>query len=205
MPGRLFLMSDIVSVAQQLGADVAPVADEPPRANIAPGQQVVTLTDSGLCRMRWGIIPVGRVNARGRPVMETLINARSETVFEKSAFEGMGRAVVPVDGWYEWTGEKRHKTAWAISPLDQPLLYFAAVTDVWKAPGGLQVPQVATVTCAPNEDVSRIHHRMGVLLEQSDIEIWLCGSQEDAAKLMRPWPNGRLRIKEAGDVDWDGP
>ena len=48
--------------------------------------------DGALTRMRWGMIPVGRVNARGRPVMETIVNARSETVFEKSAFQGVGRA-----------------------------------------------------------------------------------------------------------------
>ena len=111
--------------------------------------------------MRWGIIPVGRVNARGRPVMETIINARAETVFDKTAFDGVCRAVVIVDGWYEWTGEKRRKTAWRIFG-DTPLI-FAAITDVWKAPGGKEVKQVATVTCDPNKDIAEIHHRMGVL------------------------------------------
>lgn len=205
MPGRLFLTCDIARLGAELGVETDPVRDEPPRANIAPGQQVVTLTQDGLAHMRWGIIPVGRVNARGRPVMETLINARSETVFEKSAFEGMGRAVVPVEGWYEWTGEKRRKTAWAIRPLDQPFLYFAAVTDVWTAPGGLNVPQVATITCPPNDDVAKIHHRMGVLLEQADITTWLSAPLEDAARLMRPWPTGRLSINKAEDVDWNAP
>ena len=62
--------------------------------------------------------------------METIINARSETVFDKSAFEGVGRAVIPVDGWYEWTGEKRRKTAWRIfSGKDGSPLLFAAITD----------------------------------------------------------------------------
>ena len=57
--------------------------------------------------MRWGMIPVGRVNARGRPVMETIVNARSETLFEKTAFQGVARCLVPADGWYEWTGAVR--------------------------------------------------------------------------------------------------
>ena len=116
MPGRLFLISDPC---------LPNVAAPPPRRNIKPGEMVWTLTADGPREMRWGMIPVGRVNARGRPVMETIINARSETVFDKSAFAGVQRAVVPADGWYEWTGEKRRKTPWQITRKDNALLWFA--------------------------------------------------------------------------------
>lgn len=161
--------------------------------------------DGTLRRMRWGIVPVGRVNARGRPVMEQIINARSETVFDKSAFAGVGRAVIPVQGWYEWTGERRRKTAWGIRDRTRPFLFFAAITDVWVAPGGMEVPQVAAVTCAPSADVVDIHHRMGVLLDVEDIGTWLNGSEVEARDLMVPWPDGRLEVREAEGVDWDGP
>lgn len=205
MPGRLFLTDPIADVAKALNADVGPVADHTPRANIAPGQQIAVFDGTALCPMRWGIVPVGRVNARGRPVMEQIINARSETVFDKTAFEGVGRAVVPVNGWYEWTGETRRKTAWAIRDKVDPFLFFAAITDVWTAPGGLQVPQVATVTCDPSADVRDIHHRMGVLLKHSDIPHWLGPDIEAAKTLMVPWPDGRLQVSKAEGVDWDAP
>lgn len=195
MPGRFFLTSD--------PGDGAP--PQPPRRNIAPGQEVLCLTAEGWQMMRWGLIPVGRVNARGRPVMETIINARSETVFDKSAFEGVRRGVVPADGWYEWTGEKRRKTAWAIRRKDRALLWFAAIFDVWRAPGGAEVAQVATVTCAPSADVRDIHHRMGVILEKGDISVWLGEDQAAAAALMRAFPDGRLRVDEATGVDWEAP
>lgn len=203
MPGRFFLTTPMPEIADWIGADVGAVAEETPRRNIAPGQEVVCLTEQGFQRMRWGIIPVGRKNARGRPVMETIVNARSETVFDKSAFDGVGRAVVIVDGWYEWTGEKRRKTAWRIFG-PEPLI-FAAITDVWAAPGGREVAQVATVTCAPNADVAPIHHRMGVLLRREDVSLWLNGSEADVTPLMVPWPKGLLTIEQAIDVDWDGP
>ncbi len=203
MPGRFFLTRPISQIAFHLGVQDE-VAQEP-RRNIQPGQEVVVLTDGRLKLMRWGLIPVGRVNARGRPVMETIINARSETVFDKSAFQGVGRAVIPVDGWYEWTGEKRKKTAWRISALDGAPLIFAAITDSWNAPGGVRVDQVAAVTCAPNTDVQPIHHRMGVLLEPADVETWLTGTEAEAQRLARPWPDGRLKIEQAVDVDWSAP
>ncbi len=201
MPGRFFLTRPIGEIATFLNVKDN-VGPQPPRRNIQPGQEVTVLTGEGLKMMRWGMIPVGRVNARGRPVMETIINARSETVFDKSAFEGVGRAVIPVDGWYEWTGEKRRKTAWRIAAKDGIPLLFAAITDCWEAPGGQRVDQVAAVTCEPNADVKPIHHRMGVLLGSQDVDCWLHGSEEEAQKLMRPWPEGRLRIEQADDVDW---
>ncbi|WP_299967792.1 SOS response-associated peptidase [uncultured Roseobacter sp.] len=205
MPGRFFLTAPMAEVAAALGVDPAPVADEPPRRNIAPGETIVVLTRTGLTRMRWGIIPVGRVNARGRPVMETIVNARSETVFDKSAFAGTGRAVVPMTGWYEWTGERRRKTAWAITPRSGGLLFFAAITDRWQGPGGIEVDQVATLTCAPSADVAEIHHRMGVILTPADVPRWLSAPESEAAGLLRVWPAGRLRVAAATDVDWDAP
>lgn len=194
----------MLDVSSALGVSAGAVGSEPARRNIAPGQDIVVY-DGALRHMRWGIVPVGRVNARGRPVMEQIINARSETVFDKSAFEGVARAVIPVNGWYEWTGEKRRKTAWRIAPKKGGLLYFAAITDLWTAPGGMEVPQVAAVTCAPNTDVAVIHHRMGVLLERDMLDVWMGDDLEAAKALMVPWPEGRLTIDEVTDVDWDGP
>lgn len=204
MPGRFFLTAPMSELAGALGQNADPVADEPARRNVAPGQEIVVLSPEGLRRMRWGIIPVGRVNARGRPVMETIVNARSETVFDKSAFTGTGRAVVPMNGWYEWTRETRRKTAWQIAPKSRGFLFFAAITDRWQGPGGTEVDQVATLTCAPSADVVDVHHRMGVILEPGDIGLWLTGSEEEVAPLLRSWPAGRLVVSKAEGVDWDG-
>ncbi len=192
MPGRFFLTETIEGFT------------DPPRLNIAPGQDVITLTTERPRHMRWGMIPVGRVNARGRPVMETIVNARSETVFDKSAFADVQRAIVPASGWYEWTGEKRRKQPWRITRKDGELLYFAAIYDVWNGPGGIQVHQVATVTCPPSADVRDIHHRMGVILTQSQCAQWLGGDETGAKDLMVPFPDGGLRVQKADDVDWDG-
>jgi putative SOS response-associated peptidase YedK len=203
MPGRFFLTGALSDLGAALGVPAGTVGIEPARHNIAPGQEVIVF-DGALKRMRWGIVPVGRVNARGRPVMEQIINARSETVFDKTAFDGVGRAVIPVNGWYEWTGEARKKTAWRIAPKKGGFLYFAAITDVWTAPSGLEVRQVAAVTCAPNADVAPIHHRMGVLLDRSELDVWMHGDMAAAKRLMVPWPEGRLAIEQAKGVNWDG-
>jgi putative SOS response-associated peptidase YedK len=205
VPGRLILETPVAAVANFLGVGAGEVAGEPLRRNIAPGQEVVVSAEGRLCRMRWGMIPVGRVNARGRPVMETIVNARSETVFAKSAFAGVRRAIVPADGWYEWTGTTRRKTAWRIGRKDGRPLAFAAVWDVWTAPGGRELRQVATLTCAPNADVAKVHDRMGVFLEPGEFSQWLEGDETAAGALLKPYPEGLLEIREAVGVDWTGP
>lgn len=202
MPGRLFLTRPPAGVAAFLGLPKVP--EDPPRRNIAPGQEVTALTADGVQRLRWGLIPVGRRNARGRPVMETIVNARSETIFDKSAFAGTHRAVVPAEGWYEWTGRRGRKTAWEIRARDGGLLAFAAIWDVWRAPGGQALGQLATITCEPNADVRPIHHRMGVLLAPEDFGTWLAGTEDRAADLMRPWPDGRLTVERTRNMDWAG-
>jgi len=197
MPGRVFVTRSAEEVGAALDVGVPALPDPGPNRNIAPGQTVLALGPEGLGTYRWGIVPVGRTNARGRPVMETIVNARSETVFDKSAFDGVGRAVLPVEGWYEWTGAARKKTPWEIRSADGSLLLFAAITDLWTAPGGLEVPQLATVTCPPNTDLQDIHHRMAVILRPEDVSVWLHGDTDQARGLMIPWADGLLSITKA--------
>ncbi|MEM6636267.1 MAG: SOS response-associated peptidase [Pseudomonadota bacterium] len=203
MPGRLFLDAAPAEIASLFGvAFPGPLA---PRRNIAPGQEILVFDGEQVNTMRWGILPVGRTNARGRPVMETLINARSETVFQKSAFAGTRRGVVPARGWYEWTGERRRKKAWQIQAKSGNLLCFAAIWDIWQAPGGRDIAQVATLTCPPNADVRDIHDRMGVLLEPQSIAKFLKSDADEVQDLLVPAPDGSLSVAPAKNVDWDGP
>ena len=67
-------------------------------------------------------------------------------------------------GWYEWTGERRRKTRWAIRAPGGPILALAAVWDRWRAPGGAEVASLATVTCPPSAEVAAVHDRMPVIL-----------------------------------------
>ncbi len=198
MPGRLFLTATVSELAGLFGADAAAIA-EPPLPEVAPGDTVLALlADPGrrLAAMRWGLIPMGRTNARGRPVVETIVNARSETLFTKSAYAGLRRALLPASGWYEWTGEpRRRKIRWTIRAPSVPVMAFAAVWDLWRAPGGVEVASLATVTCAPNRDVAPVHDRMPVILGPEAWPPWLGEAAGDPMALMTPLPEGVLVVE----------
>lgn len=201
MPGRYFLTTPLAEVASTFGAE--PKAPDPgPRRDAAPGEMVAALIGGPrrLVEMRWGMIPMGRVNARKRPVMETIVNARSETLFRKTAFDGVKRAILPVNGWYEWTGKTRRKTRWEISAPKSPVLAFAAIWDVWKSPSGTEIASLATVTVEPSADVAPIHHRMAAILEPEDWPVWLGEEDGDPEACLRTYPDKRLKVKEA-DAD----
>jgi putative SOS response-associated peptidase YedK len=194
------MTATVAELAGQFDADAAGVADPGPRLDAAPGEPVLAVISDRrrrLVAMRWGLIPMGRTNARGRPVLETIVNARSETLFAKSAYAGLGRCLVPVGGWFEWTGSPRRKTRWAIRAPGMPVMAFAAVWDLWRAPGGAEVAGLATLTCAPNAEVAAVHDRMPVILPPSACPVWLGEAPGDPAALMLPLPDGELLVARA--------
>ncbi len=184
MPGRLFLTAPVGEVAAHFAAAIGL---EAAAAEFAAGGEVpaVVAAEGGrrLCLMRWGLIPMGRTDARGRPVLETIVNARSETLFSKSAFAGLGRCLVPASGWYEWTGERRRRVRWAIRAREAPIIAIAAVWDLWRAPGGREVASLATVTCAPTAEVAPVHERMPLVLPGAAWPGWLGEAPGDPAAL----------------------
>ena len=171
----------------------------PQRMDAAPGETFSICFQVGSERdMRWGLIPQGRTNARGRPVMEQLFNIRSETAFTKTAFDGLHRGILWVDGWYEWTGQTRRKTRWRMEGKSGQPLAFACLWDVWRSSTGREVDQFATLTCEPNADVREYHHRMPVLLD--DPQKWLTADAEDAAPLLKTAPENTVKVSAAGAV-----
>ena len=118
---------------------------------------------------------------------------------------GSGEALCPPTAGTSGPARRAARRLGRIRPRSGELLLFAAITDVWEAPGGRSVHQVATVTCEPSADVRDVHHRMGVLMAMDTLETWLHGEETLARALMRPFPDGRLIVEPAHDVDWNAP
>lgn len=199
MPGRLILTATAGELARRFAADAAPPLPAP--GEMRPGMAVAALVAGPegrrLVAMRWGMIPMGRTNARGRPVLDTIVNVRSETLLAKSAFRGVERCALPVSAWFETTGDGRRRRLWRIGATDRGLLAFAAVFDRWRAPDGSEVLSLASLTCPPNAELAPVHDRGPVLLDASGLALWLGETEGDPATLFVPPPDGSLAVAPA--------
>ena len=130
--------------------------------------------------------------------MRRLINARAEAVSTSRMFGAAftkRRAIVPAGAFYEWQRKEGDgKQPCAIARQDGQPLAFAGLWEGFRWPDGTVLRSFAIVTTNANADVAMIHDRMPVILEPADWPVWLGEIEGDPATLLRPAPDGTLRI-----------
>ena len=179
--------------------DAQPVNDLPdvPNFNVCPTNFIHVVTYTGLGRklesLRWGFVPNWYREVNGGPL---LINARSETIAKKPAFSNASRArrcLIPCSGFYEWSKDlEGNKIPWFISRNDNAPMVFGGVWQEWSDESG-KIKTCAIVTTASNSNLSKIHHRLPLVLERSDWGLWLGEEGHGASVLMKPADDETLK------------
>lgn len=98
-------------------------------------------------------------------------NARIETVASNGLWKGAfasSRAIVPMRGYYEWTGEAGHKRAHFLHATDGGLLAAAGIYAVRKVDDEWQV-STAIITREAKDASGEVHDRMPVFLQR---DVW---------------------------------
>jgi putative SOS response-associated peptidase YedK len=221
MCGRFAVTTDPALLAEKIKAldeSTATATDtkEPsqPNFNVAPTTTISSVVkrhtepdDESTRRvrlMRWGLIPPwAKTGADGGPDTKgpLLINARAETVTTSGAFRNSAkgrRCLIPMDGWYEWKGQKGSKTPFYMHGADDELLFMGGLWSTWRpakdsgAPS--DVPPLLSCTIITTEaagPLADIHDRMPLTISERDWDRWL---DPDA-----PMDDGLLRGH--GDLD----
>jgi len=189
MCGRFAITLPNDAMAQLFAAQPANDLPRVPNFNVCPTTQVHVVqsgtTGRQLVSMRWGFLPHWYQSASAGPL---LINARAESIAQKPAFAKAcreRRCLIPVTGFYEWTKDDQgRRLPWYIQRRDGAPLAFAGIWQSW----GKEDPfnTCAIVTTGANLALSAIHHRMPVILDQSDWALWLGEAGQGAATLMQP-------------------
>jgi len=166
----------------------------PPRFDVRPTQPVPVVMLSERARhfmlMRWGFLP-GFV--RDEKEFPLLINARSETAYEKPSFRNAirrRRCLFVADAFYEWQklDEKgRKKQPFRIARPNGEPLALGGIYETWSKDGS-EIDTCAILTTSANATLSAIHDRMPVILNPADFDRWLSPDtgQDDVVRLMRP-------------------
>ncbi len=163
--------------------NLAPVEEVRP-TDLAPAVRVDAESRVRLMSMRFGFPPP-------RPKAGPVVNFRSEG---RTLGNGprQGRCLVPVSGFYEFTGDRYPKTRWIFRDPGAPLLALAAV---WRTGEGRD-EAVSLLTAGPGPDVAPYHDRGVLPLPPSRWADWLLDRAPSEALLIPP-PAGSLAVSPA--------
>lgn len=208
MCGRYSNAKDLSDLAQAVEF-VCRVMFFAPRYNIAPRQQAPVIvrtkgqTEARL--MRWGLVPSW---AKDESISDKLINARAETLAEKTSFRkpfASQRCLIPADGFYEWQRSERGKTPFRFTMNGGSLFCFAGLWERWVRPpqrdefvfddlGDEPQPSrvletFTVITTEANDMMRPVHDRMPVILEPQHYAWWIDERRkgEDLKILLRPF------------------
>jgi putative SOS response-associated peptidase YedK len=197
MCGRFTLASDGDTLAAEFG--VRELSSWLPRYNIAPTQAVLALVRDGrgfkAARLHWGLVPSW---AKDRKMSARLINARAETVADKPSFRSafkQRRCLILADGYYEWVKQGPAKQPMYIRRGDGVPFAFAGLWERWIDENAAPFNSCTIITCAANDDLAPLHHRMPVVLEKSDYAAWIDAADSASVHLdlLKPAATGTFR------------
>lgn len=212
MCGR-YTLTDPGDLLEELGIPNPPALE--PRYNIAPTQEVAAVreVDEGreLVRLRWGLIPSW---AKEAAIGNRMINARSETAADKPSFRTAlrrRRCLILTDGFYEWVKDGKVKQPHYIHLADRRPFTFAGLWERWTRGEDGPIESCTILTTEANDAIRPLHHRMPVILEPADRDLWLdpeVRDPEPLEALMRPYrrddlehgPVSRLVNSPANDL-----
>ena len=122
--------------------------------------------------VRWGLIPRWATDVK---IGNRLINARSETAFEKRSFKSAvlkRRCLVVSDGWYEWQQQGNRKQPYHFQFPDGKPFTFAGAWERWEK--GAEPIESCTILTTPAAGViEAFHHRMPIVLDPQNHDRWL--------------------------------
>lgn len=130
----------------------------------------------------------------GRSGGRQIINARAETVREKSSFRAdfeRRRCVIPARGFYEWNAQKEK----FYFTGNVPVLYLAGIFN-----NDPEKECVTILTTQANSSIRPVHDRMPVLIPEDEICRWM-GNEEWAVHFLQEQPPLLKREKENKDYE----
>jgi len=178
MPGRLAIYDDNFfkkNIFDTFGSYEDEIQVLYKRYNIAPTINIPIFTNT----YRYTYAHFGLIPSWAKDRRSININARSETVYEKSSFKEsykQRRCIIPINGYYEWEKDENTKQSipYIITSTKENYFAIAGIYEYWfDNEIGKTILSCALLTTEPNEKIEKLHDRMPVILEKKDWGKWL--------------------------------
>ncbi len=155
-------------------------------------QPVIRMSADGeieFASMRWGF----------KTPKALLFNTRADTAavsrFWKNKF-AENRVLIPASSFFEWQGEKGHKTKYEVTIPGETLFAMAGVWGPWKNPKtGLWEDTFSILTSDPNSVMTTVHDRQPVIIEPRERAEFLASTERPPVHLLRVFPDTEMRMK----------
>lgn len=140
----------------------------------SPSDEVLVITNNQevIQKANWGFKSFNN---------QLIINARSETLLEKSMFKKEvinHRCVIIASGFYEW---EQHKHRFSFIRPDSSLMMMAGIYRIVD-----NKKEVVIITTKANKSIMDVHRRMPLILDNEQIELWLSDNFKDVLKITPP-------------------
>lgn len=168
------------------------IANYSPSYNMSPGNYLpvilrkhddVTCKDTvELSAFKWGLIPSFTQKNAERPDHYRMFNCRSEEMQNKPSFKHLisrNRCIVLTEGFYEWKsqhfGEKQPYFVHFKSQNqeDVDIMPMAGLFDCWIDKNGVKLYTCTILTTSCSEELSWLHNRMPLILDESNMASWI--------------------------------
>jgi len=161
--------------------------------DVLPSDASVVICEKGsglsAVSMKWGFANPYRKGL--------IINARAETAMEKQLFADSiqnRRCVIPASGFYEWDAAKAR---FRFTVPGDELVFLAGF---FHAEQGAE--RYTILTTAANDSMKRVHDRMPVMIDRSEIGMWIRDRERLAQFLERPQIQLESR-QDSGQISMD--
>ena len=165
MCGRYVVTNAVAKTIEIVKSAIA--VDDTDNYNAHPQQKLPVIKSytngKTLESFQWGLTPSW---AKEREI-KLLINARLETLNKKISFKNLiknNRCLVVADGYYEWKKDHNNKIPHFLTRSDNQIIFIAAI---------FQAKQFCLITQQASENISFIHKRQPVILDEKNLNKYL--------------------------------
>ena len=149
-------------------------ADDYISYNISPNQNSLIITNKvnlNLESAEWGF----KFNDSKTNLITNVINSRVETIKKKYLFKDSylkRKCLIPANGYYEWSMKENSKIPYFINLPNCEAIYFAGIWKYINHNKNLK-KVFSIITKDSNKDLKKIHHRMPIILSQTEGENYI--------------------------------
>lgn len=182
MCGRFFIESDIEDIIAHYGLKQTYNGDSA-KGEIFPGTKIPVVLNNKtkeLNFLKWGF--------QVRGINRELINVRVETVSEKPAFRKAflnNRCLIPANAFFEWKTTEKSKVKYKIEVEEEGLFSMAGLFDKFVDRNNKEYLGVVILTRPANEEMSKLHNRMPVILNKGKEDDWLSASEKEIINIQK--------------------